>query len=247
MINNAQDIILEVLAPVIDSQKFTRQGDECVFVNAKYAFRITYDQAKSVYVLDMAKLVEGGEAEFYNVSSYLFDDSSDERDARSVGGDFLDCLNNELGIQRSASLRKKDIALPSKSSGEGTPGIEAFTNRFLTIFPDYKDKYKDDVARYNGFMFDNFFSSVGPEVIKRTIQTNNKKHFSKLVDMLDNYYVEGDNEVQSTIMYSVIGETFRGNNDLFDTFKQMCADAKLGEHIIPAADNMMKYVINKNK
>ncbi len=247
MLNNAQDIIIEVLAPVIDSQKFTRQGDECVYVNAKHAFRISYDADRHVYNLDMAKLVEGGEAEFYNVSSYLFDDSSDERDARSVGGDFLDCLNNELGIQRSASLRKRDVALPSKSSGEGTPGIEAFANRILTLFPEYKDKYKDDVAKYNGFMFDNFFSIVGPEIILRTIDTDNKKHFTKIVNTLDDFYVEGDNDVQSTIMYSVIGETFRGNNDLFNKFKQMCTDAKLGEHIIPAADNMMKYVINKNK
>ncbi len=247
MLNNAQDIILEVLKPVIDSQKFVKQGDECVFVNANYAFRITYDSSKHIYLLDMAKLVEGGESDFYNVSSYLFDDSSDERDARSVGGDFLDCINNELGIQRSASLRKKDVALPSKATGEGTPGMEAFTNRFLTVFPEFKDKYKDDVARYNGFMFDNFYAEVAPVVIKRTIETNNKKHFTKLVDMLDNYYVEGDNEVQSTIMYTVIGETFRGNMDLYNTFKQMCINAKLGEHVIPAADNMMKYVINKNK
>ncbi len=247
MLNNAQDIILEVLSPVIEAQKFTRQGDECVFVNAKYAFRITYDGKKNVYMLDMAKLVEGGEAEFYNVSAYLFDDASDERDARSVGGDFLDCINNELGIQRSASLRKKDVVLPSKSTGEGTPGMEAFANRFLTVFPEYKDKYKSDVARYNGFMFDNFFSTVAPEVINRTIETNNKKHFTKLVDMLDNYYVEADNEVQSTIMYSIIGETFRGKNDMYERFKQMCIDAKLGEHILPAADNMMKYVISKEK
>ncbi len=247
MLNNAQDIILEVLAPVIEAKSFTRQGEECVYVNATHAFRITYDSAKHIYLLDVAKLVEGGEAEFYNVSSYLFDDSSTEKDARSVGGDFLDCLNNELGIQRSASLRKKDVALPSKATGEGTPGMEAFTNRFLTIFPEFKDKYKDDVARYNGFMFDNFYSTVAPTVIKRTIDTNNKKHFTKLVNMLDEYYVEADNEVQSTIMYSIIGETFRGNMELYNTFKQMCVDAKLGEHILPAADNMMKYVINKNK
>lgn len=247
MLNNAQDIIIETLAPVIDSQKFIRQGDECVFVNSKYAFRISYDESKHIYSLDMSKLAQDDVAEFYNISTYLFDDSSTEKDARSVGGDFLDCLNNELGIQRSASLRKRDIALPSKASGEGTPGVEAFANRFLTLFPIYKDKYRDDVAKYNGFMYDNFFSTVAPEVLKKAINSGDKKQLAKAVNMLDDFYVEGDNDVQSTIMYSIIGETFRNNSELFESFKKQCTDAKIGAHLVPSAENMIKFVISKNK
>lgn len=247
MLDNAQEIIIEVLKPVIESQKFTRQAEDCVFVNSNYAFRIVYDENRHVFNLDMSKLVEGGEAEFYNVSSYLFDDSSTERDARSVGGDFLDCLNNELGILRSASLRRNDVSLPSKAAADSTPGVEAFANRFLTLFPAYKDKYKDDVAKYNGFMYDNFFSTVGTEVLKKVIESGDKKQFAKMVNMLDDFYVEGDNDVQSTIMYSIIGESFRNNGEQYEKFKAMCTEAKIGTHLLPSADCMMKYVINKNK
>ena len=132
MINNAYEIIIETLKPVIDSQKFTRQGEEYVFSNDKKAFRINHNAERNIFELDVANL-EGGEAEFVNISNYLFDDSSDERDARSVGGDFLDSLNNELGIQRSVALRRKDVALPSKRNTAGP--FEISKSFSLDIFP----------------------------------------------------------------------------------------------------------------
>ncbi len=246
MLNKAYEIIIESLKPVIDSQKFTRQGDEYVFTNSKKAFRINYNTEKHVFELDVANL-EGGEAEFYNVSNYLFDDSSDERDARSVGGDFLDSLNNDLGIQRSVALRRKDISLPSKASVEGTPGIEAFASRFLTLFPAYKDVYKDSVAQYNGFLPDHFFSTNAATLLADLMAKGETKQFVKMVNMLDEYYVDGDNEVQSTITYSIMGEMFRADAETFTKFTEFCKENKIGDHLITPPECMFKYVIKKNK
>ena len=246
MINNAYEIIIETLKPVIDSQKFTRQGDEYVFSNDKKAFRIKHNAERHIFELDVANL-EGGEAEFVNLSNYLFDDASDERDARSVGGDFLDSLNNELGIQRSVALRRKDVALPSKAAADTTPGSEAFANRFLTLFPAYKDAYKDCVAQYSGFLPDYFFSTYAAPHLSNLIKNGETKQFVKMVNMLDDYYVDGDNEVQSTITYSVLGEMFRADATTLDSFIDLCKANKIGSHLITPAECMYKYVIKKNK
>ncbi len=246
MLNNAYEIIIEVLKPVIESQKFTRQGDEYVFTNSKKAFRINYNAEKHIFELDVANL-EGGEAEFYNISNYLFDETSDERDARSVGGDFLDSLNNDLGIQRSVALRRKDISLPSKASADATPGIEAFASRFLTLFPAYKDVYKDSVAQYNGFLPDHFFSKNAAPLLADVMANGETKQFVKLVNMLDEYYVDGDNEVQSTITYSIMGEMFRADGSTCAKFIELCNANEIGTHLITPAECMYKYVIKKNK
>lgn len=246
MLNNAYEIIIETLKPVIESQKFVRQGDEYVFSNDKKAFRISHNAEKHVFELDVANL-EGGEADFVNISNYLFDDSSDERDARSVGGDFLDSLNNELGIQRSVALRRKDVSLPSKAAADATPGVEAFASRFLTLFPAYKDVYKDSVAQYNGFLPDYFFSTNAAPLLAGFIKNGETKQFVKMVNMLDEYYVDGDNEVQSTITYSILGEMFRTDATTLDGFVEMCNKNEIGTHLTTPAKCMYKYVIKKNK
>ncbi len=246
MINNALDIIIGQLDSIIKSQKFVRQeGEDCVYVNNKCAFRITYDESRHVYLLDKADLADDKASDFYNISSYLFDEDSTEKDAASVGNDFLDTLNNALGIVKSVAMNRREVPLPTKSKTNDTPGVEGFCSRFLTLFPTFKDKYKDDVARYGGFMVDNFFSTTAAPTLRDIVSRGDAKQFNKMVGMLDQYYVDGDYEVQSTITYSIIGEAFRGNDDLFDKFIAMLGDDY--KYIKMPAINMMKHVVSKGK
>ncbi|MBP5618148.1 MAG: hypothetical protein J6X61_03250 [Clostridia bacterium] len=240
------NVVIGQLKPVIDSQKFVRQeSEDCVFVNATCAFRIRYDEQKHIFLLEKSDLKEDGASEFYTISSYLFDDRSTEADAKSVGNDFLDTLNNELGLARSVAMAKRDVPLPGKSKGDGTPGLEAFCNRFLTLFPAYKDQYKEEVARYGGFMPDHFFSRTAAVVLRQAVENRDMKQLDKMAGMLDQYYVDGDYEVQSTITYSIVGEAFRDRAELFDAFLEM-----IGEncpYLRQPAINMMNFVIKKGK
>ena len=246
MISNALDIIIEQLSPLISSQKFTRQdSDDCVFVNSKYAFRITYDADKKIYSLDKADLKDSEDAEFYNLSTYLFDDSSTERDAKSVGNDFLDSLNNALGIVRSVAMNKRDVKLPTKSKTDATPGVDGFCGRFLTLFPAYKDQYKDDVALYGGFMADDFFRKNSAPLLHDLVKNGETKQLNKMIYMLDQYYCDGDYDVQGSITYSIIGEAFRGEPELFDKF--IAAFPEDTKYVKQPAINMYKTVISKEK
>lgn len=244
------DAMLEVvvgrLKPVIDSQKFVRQDSaDCVFVNSSCAFRVRYDDKKHVFLLEKSDLKEEDASDFYMLSSYLFDEHSTEADARSVGNDFLDTLNSELGLTRSVNMAKRDVPLPGKTRGDTVPGLESFCNRFLTLFPAYKDQYKEEVARYGGFLADHFFSGTAAVVLRQAVENRDTKQLDKMVGMLDLYYVDGDYEVQSTITYSIIGEAFRDRAELFDVFLEMIGDN--AKYLRQPAINMMKYVIRKGK
>ncbi len=246
MIENAIDIIVEQLKPILTSQKFVRQNsDDCVFVNKDYAYRISYDAEKKVYMLDRATLKGEDQSEFSNRSMYLFDDASTEADAKSVGNDFFDTMNNDLGLVKSISMNKKDVPLPSKAKGDVTPGIETFCSRFLTLFPAYKDQYKEETARYNGFMPDHFFSRTAAVVLKNAVQNGDAKQLNKLVGMLDQYYAEGDYEVQSTITYVIIGGAFRDDKELFEKFLALTEGNY--KYLRQPSINMMKHVINRGK
>ena len=246
MIENSLEILLGRLKPILDSQKFVRQDSEdCVFVNKECAFRIRYDGDKHVYLLEKADLKEDGPSDFYGLSSYLFDDQSTEADAKSVGNDFFDTLNNELGLVRSVAMNKRDVPLPGKTKGDATPGAETFCNRFLTLFPAYKETYKDEVARYGGFLVDHFFSHTAAVVLREAVEHRDLKALNKMVGMLDQYYVDGDYEVQSTITYSIIGEAFRDKPELFDTFLDLIGTEY--KYIRQPAINMMNFVIKKGK
>lgn len=246
MTESMLNVVISRLKPVIDSQKFVRQeSEDCVFVNSSCAFRIRYDENKHVFLLEKSDLKEDGASDFYTISSYLFDERSTEADAASVGNDFLDTLNNELGLARSVAMAKRDVPLPGKNKGDGTPGLETFSNRFLTLFPAYKDQYKEEVARYGGFLPDHFFSRTAAVVLRQAVENRDLKQLDKMVGMLDQYYVDGDYEVQSTITYSIIGEAFRGRDELFDVFLDLIGDKY--QYIRQPAINMMNFVIKKGK
>ena len=175
----------------------------------------------------------------------MFDEHSTESDAKSVGNDFLDTLNSELGLSRSVSIAKRDVPLPGKTKGDGVPGLESFCNRFLTLFPAYKDQYKEEVARYGGFLPDHFFSRTAAVVLRQAVENRDLKQVEKMTGMLDQYYVDGDYEVQSTITYSIVGEAFRDRAELFDVFLDLIgSDYK---YLCQPAINMMKHVIKKGK
>ena len=124
---------------------------------------------------------------------------------------------------------------------------EAFANRFLTLFPAYKDAYKDCVAQYSGFLPEYFFSTYAAPHLANLIKNGETKQFIKMVNMLDDFYVDGDNEVQSTITYSILGEMFRADATTVNSFVDLCKANQVGSHLITPAECMYKYVIKKNK
>lgn len=239
----AMDIIIKELSGIFKSQNMTRQSeDEQIYSNDKQAVKVWYDEDRKMFNLDMATLEEGQGVNFATVSSWLFDEHHNERDAAGVAGDFADTLNTKLGIKRVMSVSAREVKLPSKAVGDTTPGVEAFANRFLTLFPQYKDEYKSHMAHYGDFMYVDFFGKTAAVKLRELAEDGTKKPLEKMMMMLDNYYVDGDYTVQSIITYVIIGGAFGDKPELFDKALEKCPDAT---HIAVPGKIMLSTVIKR--
>lgn len=239
----AFDIITKELSTVFESQGMKPgDSDDAVYLNDKYAVKVWYDEEKKMFKLDMATLEEGKGIEFATVSSWLFDEHHNERDAKGVAGDFVDTLNTRLGIKRVMSVSAREISLPSKPAGDSTPGVEAFANRFLTLFPQYKQTYKESMAKYGDFMYVDFFANTAAPKLRELADDGAKKPLEKMVGMLDTYYVDGDYTVQGLITYIIIGGAFADAPELFDKVLETCDNCG---HIAVPGKVMLSTVIKK--
>ncbi|MBQ9958322.1 MAG: hypothetical protein IJO89_04665 [Clostridia bacterium] len=241
MNDNALKIILNELEPVFAAQKLVRQqGDDVVYTNSTHAVKIWYNEEKKLFMLDLAVLNGEDSVDFVNKSMYLFDEGSNDKDAKSVGSDFADTLNNAFGVVHT---RRASIDLPSKAAPGSTPGEDAFCNRFLTLYPQYKDKYKADVERYGDFLYERFFSETAAVKLNELMTSGDKKAIIKMLQMLDEFYVDGNFDVQSTITYTIIGGAFRNDNALFEKACAFMEDN--APHLLIPSKNMMEHVIAK--
>ena len=87
---------------------------------------------------------------------------------------------------------------------EGSLDIESFAARFLSIFPAHKDEYKANVSKYGEFLYDDFFSKAGVAELQNVLAEGNKRHISKYFELLNLSYVNGEQNVAATIIYSIL-------------------------------------------
>lgn len=185
-----------------DFKKETFEKGE-YFTNGKKAFMIDYDEDKKLIYLKAAQLEEDKGVEWHEVSSWLFDENTDDRDKETIKNDFSDSCLEQIGAKASVTGIKK-VEMPSKKKKADTIDIESFSARFLAMFPDYKDAYKENVSKYGEFLYDDFFSKYGTKAIDDVFNEGNKRHISKYFELLNLAYVNGEQSVSSTVVYSIL-------------------------------------------
>lgn len=173
------------------------------FSDGKKAFMIDYDDEKQLISLKTAVLTEGEGVDWKELSSWLMGEDANDRDKESIKNDFCDSVLEQLGAKASVTGVKK-IEMPSKKKNADSIDIESFSARFLAVFPNHKDEYKQNVAKYGEFLYDNFFSKAGVEELANVFEEGNKRHISKYFDLLNLAYVNGDQNVSSTVVYTII-------------------------------------------
>lgn len=198
--------ITEIVEATLNEKGFSLKTDDGVeyYSDDKRAFSIEYNESSKLIELKCALLKEGEGVSFKTVSSWILDENSDERDMTSIGNDFSDTVLEQLGIKSTAS-GITNVDIPKKDKNAETINIENFTARFLSIYPAYKDLYKENVSTYGEFMYDKFFTEVGPKVVESVIKEGNKKHIAKMFELFNNCYSIGDVSVGSVITFNIFG------------------------------------------
>lgn len=221
MNEKAYETIIAGLEPVFEAQKLEQSPDAPgVFLNDKKAVQVSYDEKKKLFRLLTADVEEGKEVQFREVSAWLFDETHNLRDAKAVAEDFADSLREIFGMKKQVS-NLKDVALPSKAASGATPNVEALAQRFLAIFPQYKDAYREHMAKYGEFLYQDFFARTAAVKLKELCADPkaNKKQLEKFFDLLNEMYAEGDANVSSTVTYTILGNAFGGDVEKFDSLK----------------------------
>ncbi len=203
------DVIIKEMKPLLDGQKFAAEAD--YFKNEKIAVKVGFDEANKLFVLYIAKASEGEVGDFTAVAQWLFGDDQTEKDAVAVGVDFADTLRSKMGIK--AEKTSVSVTLPVAEKGEDN-NILTLTQRLLATFPQFKEDYKQDVAKHGKFLYMNFFMTRFVPEIKNLMAnpTGNKKAVKKLFDMLDEMYVNGDRVTSDTVV-AVISAAIYGNEE----------------------------------
>ncbi len=209
------------LKTFLDKQGFSLT-EEGIFVSDTKKIKAEYNDATSQFSLFVAEIGEGDiESDFDELSSWYFDEKNHgPNDIKVIAEDFVSIISANLGIVTKSSVKSGDIAMPTKAITGQTPGIDAFTNKFLSSFPQYKETYKAHVAKYGKFLPVEFYKTYGVEKCREIIDSKNKKAISKHLTMLGDMYVEGDNTVGNIVCAVIIAGTFKGNVAEFDAIAE---------------------------
>ncbi len=223
MDNRFYENVITEMQPFFDEHEFTLCEDGS-YKNDKKSVKVLFDDARQMYVMQLADVTDGVIGEYTEASAWLFDDSQNAKDAVSVGIDFTATLRKNLGIKIKRETRTQDIELPSVSKG-GSTTITGFTKKMLDFFPALKDEYKNHIAENGNFLYLNFFGEFLVPQIKSVVLAGNKKQIKKLFDLLDDLYVKGDKDTVNTIVAVLCAAAYRDDN-VSSAISEMLADDK---------------------
>lgn len=239
MDNRYYGSVIAEMSAFFEENGFKETGD--TFQNEKFSVKIEYDEAKQVYNLKLAELADGKVGEYTIASSYLFDDSQLERDAVSVGMDFVDTLKGKLGIKTKRKASVSAVELPTATKGEAVT-MTVLTSKLLAVYPMLKDTYKAEVESKGKYLYLDFITTYFVPEIRGTLDSCNKKNIKKLIDMLIEMFVRGDNAT-STAVVAILATAIGKNEERFITATEYMDECS---NLVVSINNLIS-LLGKNK
>ncbi len=217
MITKAYDKIIKAITPIMEEKGFTEDTENKSFiVNNDRVIKVEYNEDAKTYELKSCGYAdEKADENWVVLSSWLFDDNSDDKDIASICNDFEYTLKEKLSVSQPKArfVEKGGKAVASSDD------VESFTQKFLTLYPQYKDNYAWMMDKYGVFLPEEFFSTYGREKLLELMNLGEKKPIEKFAKFLSDFYEESNPEVRSivtsTILTGLIG--YEGNEKSFET------------------------------
>lgn len=240
MDNRYYGTVIEEMTTFFEENGFKAEGD--TFANEKVSVKIEYDEARQVYNLLAADIEDGKTGDYAIASSYLFDDSQLERDAVSVGIDFVDTLKKKLGVKAKRRVSTNGIELPTANKGDAVT-VTTLTSKLLAVYPALKDKYKEEVEAKGKYLYLDFMTTYFVPEIRATLEAGNKKATKKLIDMLLEMFVQGDNATSTTVV-ALLSAAIGKNEERFKTAAEYMDECT---SLITSINNMIPLLGKNNK
>lgn len=200
----------------------------------KGSAKIELFEGKISLFCSVAEAENAVEEDYKKVSTTLFNiETVDDKDIRYVVNEFCDCINDMYGKKEKSNKLPQPVSKAAAKSGAVYYDLVTLGNRFIQIYPDLREAYKQNIEKYGEFLADEFFTKYGNECFRATVKSNNPQQMKKLFNMLNEVYNDGTNQVQSVIVVTILGS-------LYD-------DETLLANCVDYMDEMMLFVIEANK
>lgn len=198
---------------------------------------------------------------FANVSASLYSDEIDDREIKYLINEYNDCADENFRTKESKSKQTKLPTPISKAAARNGASYDINTlgSRYVGIYPEIKDKYRENIEKYGEFLAEEFFVEYGKFAIE-TIKNNDKQSMKKLFNLLNDIYLDGTNDIQGIIAVTILGQL---NNDqvlIANCLDYMDPDmtkavihvnqylaSKNGQKAIKLLENPPRYKVQKEK
>lgn len=211
-----------LLSEFMNSNGFSsKEQDTGFYSSEEKIYKVAYDAERKEFSLSSAAIITDEESASYKTLSVWFfdEDNHGAKDIACISEDFISTVAAEEGIKLATSSAHgaENVALPEKAVGGEDPGIEAFTQKFLALFPQYKDNYKEMVAKYGDFLYVEFYKTYAVEKLceLKADEVKNKKTLKKYWDMLGDMHYEGEQIVGDIICAVIIAGSYKGDAAAF--------------------------------
>ena len=248
-LNQAYKDIEKYLEQINQDLKFKKDFEtenSVAFSGEKGIYRLVHDSKTNILSLECAYENNGEQTEFNTISRSLFElDVVDDRDIKSTSNEIVDELERLFKVRKPVNLDKvkmpKSVSRTKAKNGIVSYDIDSLANRFGTLYPEYKEQIKANIAAYGEFLPEDFFMNYGTAKVLDVIKNGTKAEQKKLFKMLGEIYEDGTNDVQDVIAVTILGEM---KND-----KEMMkvADEYMTEYMAGAVHEVNKLTAKKNR
>ena len=216
------------------------------FSGEKGIYRLIHDAETNIIQFDCAYEDKGEETQWNTVSRSLFELSvADDRDVKSLSNEIEDELQHLYNARKKVDLDKikmpKAVSRTKAKNGIISYDTDSLANRFGTLYPEFKDEIKRNIAEYGEFLPETFFVEYGNAKVLDVIKNGTKAEQKKLFKMLGEVFEDGTNEVQDIIGVTILGEMKN------DPQMMAVADAYMTEYMAGPIHEINKLTAKNNK
>ncbi len=176
----------------------------------KGAAKIEYFEGKISLLCSLADVNSAVDNDYKKTSTSLFNpETADDRDIKYLVNDFSDGINDMFGKKDKASKKlPQPVSKSAAKSGSVYYDLVTLGSRFVGVYPELKDAYRENIEKYGDFLADDFFLNYGNAKFRETVRENNPTQMKKLFNVLNDIYNDGINQVQSVIVVTIMGSLY---------------------------------------
>ncbi len=189
---------------------FAKSDDDCDLLKAVYTGEkgaVTFTASEGKFFIHTGETPDTCDKK---LSASLLDEDATAGDVKYIISEAADSLTEKFGKKAPPAKKaiQKATQTVSKTAVKNGSFYDANTlaSKLCLVFPELRPYYKENLATYDEFMGEEFFTKYGTEKIIAAIKQNDPQTMKKMFQILNEIYEDGTNDTQSLIAVTILGE-----------------------------------------